>query len=65
MTEQHICIDLNVYAYKISVLPRIKINFRDAATHIIAVSGTFHSSKPNVLCGSELIVDHKTQMQNW
>jgi len=32
---------------------------------ILAVSRTLHSSKPNTLCGSELIVDHKTQTQNW
>ena len=35
--------------------------FRDVATHIIAMSRTLHSSSQHFLCGSELIVDHKTQ----
>ena len=35
--------------------------FCDIATHIIVVSRTLHSSNQHFLCGSELIVDHKTQ----
>ena len=35
--------------------------FRDVATHIITVSKTLHLSNQNVLCGSELIIEHKTQ----
>ena len=35
--------------------------FRNVATDTIAMSRMLHSSNQNVLCGSELIVDHKTQ----
>ena len=35
--------------------------FRDVATHVIVMSRTLHSLNQNVLCGSELVVDHKTQ----
>ena len=38
------------------------------ATPLLDLSITLHSSKQNVLCGSELIVDHKTQRKigkNW
>ena len=35
--------------------------FRDVATHVIVVSRTLRSSNQHFLCGTELIVDHKTQ----
>ena len=38
--------------------------FRDVATHVIVVSRMLHSSNQHFLCGSELIVDHKTQTKD-
>ena len=40
---------------------RFDTRFRNVATDTIAVSRTLHSSNQYVLCGSELIVDHKTE----